>query len=275
MAGHQKFNMSDISADFVLRHLLSRIEWAAGQGAEYVIEAYDQVLIRKALVAPPVPAPGYRMLNDGEIIRRGDELFTSEGWSPVIDMVVGWTVRGFSVRRPVHQAGDNGYRMLLPGEIIEAGDEVLFSNGWSPANGWGNGIAIGLQAPDGFSVRRPISATPCDSMQYYSLAPSDLIEDGDELLVPGWNYDWVKCGAYIIGDMAAGRSIRRLLPGCPYPGADYKVYPKGYLLGAKLRDGDAAWDGHNWLPLQSVIDNGGYLDRVLENSFVRRKKIYQ
>jgi hypothetical protein len=180
------------------------------------------------------------------------------------------------IRKSLGEPGVNepGYRMLTPGEIILYGDEILLFGVWSPVNG----TAIGLPVPAYPSVRRPTSPapshTPCESMQYYDLVPSDLIEDGDELLVPGWNYNWVACGAYIIGDMAAGRTIRRPLPGCPYPGMEYKVYPKGYLVEAKLRDCDAAWDGHDWLPIQYVIDNEGCVGRILENNFVRCKKIY-
>lgn len=328
--------MSNISADFVLRHLLARIEWAAGRGAEYVIDAYDQELIRKALGETSLPIPpksldgpsvSYYYLMDGDTVLEGDEVLCNDMWKSVWEWLVGEKKPNiFLVRRPIHASSPDGYRMLVPGEIVSLGDEVLFSDGWHPASGF----VLGCEVTGGSPARRPVTSTipdgyeylgdddfiltsdemsecggpwrkvdvlmggkvkrcphiryrrrvsappipaadnyPSDSTQYYYLVRGDRIEEGDQVYTKS---GWVDC--HLVGCRRILADIRRPLVGCPFPGRDYKVFPKGYFVGKELKEGDAAWDGHNWLRLQSVLDNQGYLDVVLKNNFVRRKKIH-
>lgn len=90
----------------------------------------------------PPEQPRYRMLEEGEIVRDGDEFFHSK-WRPVTLFIGGtWLKSHLPHRRKLDtEAPDETdlYRLLKDGEKIRSGDEFTHDGGdtWMPATGAG------------------------------------------------------------------------------------------------------------------------------------------
>lgn len=115
-------------------------------------------------VTPVDPGPGYRLLNNGEKLEKGDEYhdlcYHTLRWSPT----AGWTL-------PASKVGDNGYELtyrrklpetsgyefLKAGTPIQKGDQYLSSH----SNRWENAWAEGVKVPETVPYRRPVAPIAC------------------------------------------------------------------------------------------------------------------
>ena len=96
-----------------------------------------------------MPETQYRLLNNGEIVQRGDEWVWQSAsncfyWIQCLDIgnIVGKTL----VRRKIEPV--TGYRLLEVGEEIKEGDEVYHQNGlvpnhWFPVGLFGDTVTKG------------------------------------------------------------------------------------------------------------------------------------
>jgi len=139
---------------------------------------------RKVKPAKPEiqPGEGYRLLEPGETIVKGDEfLNTRSGRWRQVSGSIGYVVKSrFSKERhafrraipvePKNPSPGTGYRLLAPGEIIQRGDQRLNSRGeWKLRM---HAVGSALQ-PDDDPTRRPVK-------NYRLLSVGEYTREGDQ-----------------------------------------------------------------------------------------------
>jgi hypothetical protein len=172
----------------------------------FAVDPRAGVAFRRKL--PVAPGEGYRLLEPGEILAKGDEFWNGRGeWRPWV-YSIGGPLCSTPTRRKLPQAPEpapevepgEGYRLVKNGELIETGDEWLERDGsWKPT-------AIQTEDVLEHSIAHPLRRKlPEAEPSYRILEPGEQVLEGDEFYRTSSN-TWVPSIArnYLVSVYDAG-----------------------------------------------------------------------
>jgi len=190
------------------------------------------------------PGEGYQLLNRGETIKSGDEIYDGEKWRRTY---LRDTVQCATFRRKITIDPGEGYRLLEPNEILAVGDELhnCYSGMWEKFYDYtaGQPLCPGLVARRRVEDRRvPVAPYPGDG--YRMLKIGEVRLRGDEY----WDgKSWNQTADVGVPIWDFSFNYRRKIA----PVATRSTPSKQYRLlnvGEMIIETDEKYDQYKWVP---------------------------